>query len=61
MARLAKIIATRKKSKFKVKHRNRCEICGRPRSYMRVFKLCRCCFRQLALKGMIPGITKSSW
>jgi small subunit ribosomal protein S14 len=61
MARLAKIVAAKKKPKFAVRKRNRCEICGRPRGYYRLFKLCRCCFRNLALKGMIPGITKSSW
>ena len=61
MARLAKIVAAKRKPKFKVRQRNRCEVCGRPRSFMRDFKLCRICFRQLSLKGMIPGITKSSW
>lgn len=60
MARLAKIIAN-KKVKFKVRHRNRCELCGRQRAYIGMFKLCRLCFRSLALKGMIPGVTKSSW
>lgn len=61
MARLAKIIASKKKPKFEVRKRNRCELCGRPRSYMRDFQLCRLCFRSLSLKGMIPGVTKSSW
>ena len=41
--------------------RNRCRICGRPRVYMRRFGLCRICFRELALQGQIPGVTKSSW
>ena len=41
--------------------RNRCRICGRPRGYMRRFGLCRICFRDLALKGQIPGVTKSYW
>jgi small subunit ribosomal protein S14 len=61
MARLAKIIANNKKPKFKIRHRNRCEHCGRPRAFIGMFKLCRVCFRGLALKGMIPGVTKSSW
>ncbi len=61
MARLAKIIANEKKPKFKVRHRNRCGHCGRPRAFMRTFELCRVCFRSLALKGMVPGVTKSSW
>jgi small subunit ribosomal protein S14 len=41
--------------------RNRCQLCGRPRGYIRRFGLCRICFRELALKGQIPGVTKSSW
>jgi small subunit ribosomal protein S14 len=41
--------------------RNRCNRCGRPRGYMRRFGLCRICFRELALEGKIPGVTKSSW
>ena len=47
--------------KYKVRVRNRCQICGRPRGYIRRFKLCRICFRELALKGMLPGVTKASW
>jgi small subunit ribosomal protein S14 len=41
--------------------RNRCRVCGRPRGYIRRFALCRICFRELALKGKIPGVVKSSW
>ena len=41
--------------------RNRCRICGRPRGFIRRFGICRICFRDLALKGKIPGVTKSSW
>lgn len=51
----------RKKPKFAVRHRNRCQRCGRPRSFYRKFQLCRICLRQLALRGDIPGVTKSSW
>ena len=47
--------------KFGVRQRNRCFRCGRPRGYIRKFNLCRICFRQLALAGEIPGVTKSSW
>ncbi len=50
-----------KKLKFKVRHRNRCVRCGRPRAYLRAFGLCRICFRQLALQGHLPGVKKSSW
>ena len=41
--------------------RNRCETTGRPRAYYRKFRLCRIELRDLANKGMIPGVTKSSW
>jgi small subunit ribosomal protein S14 len=41
--------------------RNRCETTGRPRGYYRKFRLCRIELRDLANKGMIPGVTKSSW
>ncbi len=61
MARLAKVIASKRKPKFEVRQRNRCELCGRPRAVIGYFKLCRLCFRSLALKGMIPGVTKASW
>jgi small subunit ribosomal protein S14 len=47
--------------KHVVRVRNRCQRCGRPRGYMRRFGLCRICFRELALQGKIPGVTKSSW
>jgi small subunit ribosomal protein S14 len=47
--------------KYKVRVRNRCNQCGRPRAYIRRFGLCRICFRQLANEGKIPGVVKSSW
>jgi len=47
--------------KYEVQVRNRCKRCGRPRGYIRRFGLCRICFRELALKGEIPGVVKSSW
>jgi small subunit ribosomal protein S14 len=40
---------------------NRCRVCGRNRGYMRKFEMCRICFRELASKGEIVGIKKSSW
>ncbi len=50
-----------KKPKFSSRKHNRCKLCGRPRAYIRKFGVCRLCFRQLALRGDIPGVTKSSW
>jgi small subunit ribosomal protein S14 len=51
----------RRKLKYKIRARNRCRRCGRPRGYLRRFQLCRICFRQLALRGEIPGVIKASW
>ncbi|RAP29774.1 type Z 30S ribosomal protein S14 [Candidatus Marinamargulisbacteria bacterium SCGC AG-343-D04] len=59
MAKKSKIQANLKK--VGVKKRNRCNICGRPRGYMGFFGLCRICFRTLASRGQLPGVTKSSW
>jgi len=47
--------------KFKVRAYCRCGRCGRRRGYMRKFKLCRICFRELAATGQIPGLMKASW
>lgn len=45
----------------KVRLHNRCELTGRPRGYMRQFGISRVTFREMALSGLIPGITKASW
>ena len=55
------MIEREKNRKYEVRVRNRCKQCGRPRGYMRRFGLCRICFRELAVQGKVPGITKSSW
>jgi small subunit ribosomal protein S14 len=47
--------------KFKVRTYNRCPICGRPRAFIRKFGICRICFRNMSLRGEIPGVIKSSW
>jgi len=44
-----------------IRVRNRCLLSGRPRAYMRRFRVSRITFRELALNGKIPGVTKSSW
>ena len=62
MASTANLAAiTKKKHKFRIRRRNRCRRCGRPRAYMRRFDLCRICFRELALAGLVPGVRKASW
>jgi small subunit ribosomal protein S14 len=55
------MIVRETRRKYAVRVRNRCVRCGRPRGYIRRFKLCRICFRELANKGVIPGVVKSSW
>jgi small subunit ribosomal protein S14 len=44
-----------------VRLKNRCKLTGRPKGYMKDFGICRNQFRELALMGKIPGVTKSSW
>jgi len=61
MAKKSKIAAAKRTPKFPVQQRNRCRVCGRPRSFMRKFEMCRICFRNLSLEGKIPGVVKSSW
>ena len=61
MAKKSMIAKAKRTPKFKARAYTRCERCGRPRAYLRKFKLCRICFRELALQGHIPGVTKSSW
>jgi len=61
LAKKALIIKANRPQKFKVREYNRCRRCGRPRAYIRKFGLCRICFRELALKGEIPGVVKASW
>ena len=61
MAKKSLIAKAQRQAKFKVRNYNRCRRCGRPRAYLRQFGLCRICFRELALRGDIPGVVKSSW
>ena len=61
MATEAQRAKSRKKPKFTTREVRRCWRCGRNRGYMRKFNLCRICFRELASKGEVPGVKKSSW
>ena len=61
MAKKALIEQSKKKPKFGVRARNRCQRCGRPRGFLRKFGICRICFREMSLRGEIPGVRKSSW
>lgn len=61
MAKKSLIEKANRKPKFSVRRVRRCQRCGRVRAYMRKFGLCRICFREMALKGEIPGVRKASW
>ena len=61
MAKKAMILKQQRGSKFSTRNYNRCKICGRPHAYLRDFGICRICFRELAYKGQIPGVSKASW
>ncbi len=61
MATKGQIAKSNRKPKFSTREVRRCWKCGRKRGYMRKFRLCRICFRELANQGLIPGIRKSSW
>ena len=55
------LINKESRRKYPERVRNRCRKCGRSRGFMRRFQLCRICFREMALQGLIPGVAKSSW
>ena len=61
MAKTSKMVAATRKPKFKVRAHNRCPLCGRPRGYLRDFRMCRICFRLRSLRGEVPGVIKASW
>jgi small subunit ribosomal protein S14 len=61
MAKKSLIAKAKRTPKFKVQAYHRCTQCGRPRAFIRRFALCRICFRERALQGHLPGVTKSSW
>lgn len=61
MARKAMIEKANSTPKFATRARNRCKNCGRARGYMRIFMMCRLCFRKFALQGLLPGVKKTSW
>ncbi len=49
------------KNSSPIRLHNRCKLTGRPKGYMRIFGLSRINFREMALSGQIPGVTKASW
>ena len=61
MAKKSLVAKAARPPRFPVQAHNRCQLCGRPRGYMRKFGICRICFRMLAQQGQVPGVQKSSW
>jgi small subunit ribosomal protein S14 len=61
MAKLSLVVKAKRPPKYSSRIVRRCQRCGRSRAYIRKFGLCRICFRQLALRGEIPGVRKASW
>ena len=61
MAKQCLIEKQKQPPKFKVRAYHRCPRCGRRHAYLRKFGVCRLCFRELAVAGLIPGVTKASW
>lgn len=61
MAKKSTLARAAKKPKFSTRIVRRCFRCGRRRGFMRGFGLCRICFREMASRGEIPGVKKSSW
>jgi small subunit ribosomal protein S14 len=61
MARKALVVKALKKPKYSTRVIRRCRVCGRSRAYYRKFGLCRICLREIASRGEMPGVSKSSW
>ena len=61
MAKKSLIAKAKREPKFGVRRHNRCLRCGRPRAFIRRFRMCRICFRELAVTGQIPGVIRASW
>jgi small subunit ribosomal protein S14 len=61
MAKKCLVEKSKRVPKFSARGYSRCRRCGRPRSFMRRFGLCRICFRMMALNGDLPGVVKASW
>ena len=61
MAKTSLIEKAKRKPKFSTRVVTRCQVCGRKKGYLKKFKICRICFRELASKGYIPGVKKASW
>lgn len=61
MAKKAMINKQQRPAKFSTRAYTRCNVCGRPHSVLKKYGICRICFRNMAYRGEIPGVRKSSW
>ena len=61
MAKKSMVIKQQRTPKFSTRAYTRCNRCGRPHGVLKKYGLCRICFRELANRGQIPGVRKSSW
>ena len=61
MAKTSMKVKASREPKFKARAYTRCNRCGRPHAVLKKYGVCRICFRELAYKGQIPGMKKSSW
>jgi small subunit ribosomal protein S14 len=61
MATKAQKVKSNRPPKFSTRIVRRCQLCGRPRSVYRKFRICRICLRNMASEGLIPGMRKASW
>jgi small subunit ribosomal protein S14 len=61
MAKTALIMKSQGTPRFPTRAYSRCKLCGRPRGFIRKFQMCRLCFRELVLRGEVPGVVKASW
>ena len=61
MAKTSMKVKASRPQKYKVREYTRCSRCGRPHAVLKQYGICRICFRELAYKGQIPGVKKSSW
>jgi small subunit ribosomal protein S14 len=61
LSRTSLEVKAQRTPKFTARKYNRCPLCGRPRAFMRKFGVCRICFRNMSLRGELPGVRKSSW
>ncbi len=61
MAKTSQRVRQQRPQKYSTREYNRCRRCGRARSFIRKFGLCRICLREVAHEGYVPGLVKSSW